>query len=158
MSNTLPRKLRNQLIGSALALLVLTAALNLSLNYRDAHVPLRSAIVPRPYPKMGQGIDGLAFSPNGRTLAAADTQTGISFWDVPALHCRYRQEQLVGDRVSTLSWMPATNMLSLGDGYKTRRWNIQGNTLSEVPGKPIPFRRVIPKAEYWNVFLIHVIS
>ncbi len=158
MPHSLHRKLRSPLIGLALVLLVLTAALNLNLNYRYAHVPLRSAIIPHPYPKMGQGVDGLAFSPDGKTLVAADTQTGMSFWDVPALRCRYRQEQIVGDRVSTVFWVLGTNMISLGDGYKTHRWNIQGGKLLETLGKPVPFRRTIPKAEYWNVFQIHVVS
>ena len=118
------RRLQNALIKSFLILLVLAAALHLSLSYRYAHVPLRSAIIPRGMPQLGQAVQGLAFSPDGRKLAVADTQTGMSLWFLPSLRCDRRVENSIGDRESALYWTPDGNTLATGDTGSIYRWNV----------------------------------
>ncbi len=88
-------------VGAVSALLVVGELLHVKAAHNYSHVPLRSAIIPQPYPRMGQAVDGLVFSPDGRTLIAADTQTGMSLWSLPELRCKNRVEHTVGDRIST---------------------------------------------------------
>jgi WD40 repeat protein len=152
-------KLRNILILSGIFLLIAAGiAVRFIMSYHYSHMPFRSAIIPRPITQAGQAVDGLAFSPDGKTLAVADTQTGISVWDVPQLRCRRRVEHQLGDGVSTPVWLPNTSTLTLADSMRIRRWNMRQDTLAELPAKQVRFRRTIPKTEYWDVFQIHVVS
>ena len=115
-------------------------ALHLNGQYRYAHVPLRSVVVARPYVRVGQSVQGLSVSPDGKTLAVADTQTGLSLWAFPELKCINRFDHFAGDRVSSFHWV-TTKEIVLGDMNGVRRWNVQNAWLTETQTQPsLPVR------------------
>ena len=63
------------------------------LAHQRAYVPLRSVVVPRPYPHIGQSVAALAFSRDGQTLVAAESQSDVRCWYVNTLH-PYRRYHL----------------------------------------------------------------
>ncbi len=154
----MPRKLRNTLIKSALVLLVLSLALNLSLSYRYAHVPVRSAIIPRGLPQLGQAVQGLAFSPDGQKLAVADTQAGLSLWFLPSLRCDRRFEQNIGDRETTLYWTPDGNMLATGDVGQIYRWNVARDCCYLIPTEQVSVLGKPASNRNWAGWQTYVVS
>ncbi len=106
-----------------------------AIAYRYAHIPYRSALVPRPYPQTGQSADGVAFSPNSHILAVADMQGGLSYWTVPQLHCERRFDAPIGASAATaMIWTSDGQMLSLGD-TEIVQWNYGGGFSLSFAGK-----------------------
>ena len=140
------------------SLAVAAATLHYGMAYRYTRIPLRSAIVPRPYPRVGQAVDGLIFSHDGKMLIAADTQIGMSQWTIPELHFEDRTKQSVSDRVSALSLSPDGNTITLADNSRVRCWAVGRNGFTNVPVKQVAFRRSFGKNEYWNAFQFHTVS
>ena len=140
------------------SLAVAAAILHYGMAYHYAHIPLRSVIVPRPYPRVGQAVDGLIFSHNGKRLIAADTQTGMSQWTIPELHFEDRTKQSVSDEVSALSLSPDGNTITLADNSRVRSWAVSRNGFASLPVKQVAFRRSFGKNEYWNAFQFHTVS
>lgn len=152
-------KLRNQLIGFGLLVLAsLAVSLPFGLSYRYAHVASHRVMVPRPYPGAGQAVDGLAFSPDGKTLAVADTQMGTSLWSLPALRCRDRVSQSVSDGVSAIRWKPDGSALTLADSSQVYRWSVNQGRLLKLATIQMSFQRTIPKEEHWSFYQIHIVS
>lgn len=104
----MPMKVGARRIGVAISALVLIAlGIGWKVSaYRSSHVPLRSVVLPRQYPHIGQAAGAIAFSPDGRTLAVAETQGAISFWDAKSLRRQSAFSRKIGDDVYFLSWMP----------------------------------------------------
>lgn len=150
-------KLRNRLIKLVLVMLAVTVALNLSLNYHYAHVPLRSAIIPRGMPQVGQAVQGLAFSPDSQRLAVADTQNGMSLWNLPQLVCDRRFERPSSDNAS-VCWTPDGTTIVDADSASIHRWDVRGTVFWDFPTPPIPVPLRLSHGRYWNSFGRRVVS
>lgn len=150
-------KLRNRLIKLVLVMLAVTVALNLSLNYHYAHVPLRSTIIPRGMPQVGQAVQGLAFSPDSQRLAAADAQNGTSLWNLPQLVCDRRFERPSGDNAS-VSWIPDGTTIIDADSIAVRRWDVRGTVFGDFSTPPTSTVPKSARGKYRNVFERRVVS
>lgn len=120
--------------ATGLVLPLACGLLRFKANHDYAYVPSCSVTVPRPYPRAGQAIDGLAFSPDSRTLAAADTQTGIGLWTVPQLQCQSRTGTSISDAVVSVFWTPNGAIIA-GDNSEIRRWKVSKGNLLPLPSK-----------------------
>jgi WD40 repeat protein len=77
--------------------------------------PLRSAITPQPYPRAGTAVLGLAFSPDGKTLAANEDQAMVRLWDVSTLHPLLATHEVEGSDVVSVSWPPMEKTIAVSD-------------------------------------------
>ena len=127
-------------------------------EYRFAHFPERSAIIPRGMPQSGQMVQGLAISPTGKVLVCADVQLGMSLWNMPQLVCERRFENSVGDSVSSIYWTPVGNKVVLGDFHNVHRWDVHSGWFAEMPTKQISITRIPPKNKFWNGYQLHNVS
>lgn len=103
----MPMKVGARHIGVAISALVLIAlGIGWKVSaYHSSHVPLRRAFLPSSYRRVVQFAGAMAFSPDGRTLAVAETLGSLSFWDAKTL----RRQQLIDDKIYSpdfLSWAP----------------------------------------------------
>lgn len=103
----MPMKVGARRIGVAISALVFMAlGIGWKVSaYRSSHVPLRRAFLPSSYRRVVQFAGAMAFSPDGRTLAVAETLGSLSFWDAKTL----RRQQLIDDKIYSpdfLSWAP----------------------------------------------------
>jgi WD40 repeat protein len=84
------------------------------------------------------GVDALAFSPDGRRLAAASTDTKARIFDVatgqPILKVAH------GGAVSAVAFSPDGRRLATASADKTARiWDAAtGQVLAQLPGPPAP--------------------
>lgn len=132
-------------------------ALHLNGQYRYAHAPLRSVVVARPYLRVGQSVQGLSFSPDGKTLAVADAQMGLSLWTSPELKCINRFDHFVGDRVSSLHWV-TTKEIVMGDLNGVSRWSVHDVWLTEMKTQASLPVRVVPKNSFEGFYKYFVVS
>jgi len=94
-----------------------------------AYVPLRTVTVPRPYPRAGQSVFALAFSPDGRILADVEGQGGIGFWDAKTLGPIDVLDHAVDmDDTHYLGWSADGKMLAVGGVNSLSLLNIATGT------------------------------
>lgn len=133
------------------------AVLHYGMDYRYAHVPLRAAIIPRGMPQLGQAVQGLAFSPDSRRLAVADTQNGMSLWSLPQLVCDRRFERPSSDNAS-VSWIPDGTTIVDADTGGVHHWDVRGTMFWDFPTPPIAGSQKPVQERYWNIFQRRVVS
>ena len=139
-------------------ILALVALGRFKLAYDYSHVPLRTAMVPRPYPQTGQSVQGLAFSPDGRTLLVADTQAGVSLWHLPSLVCDRRFENADWDTPSYVNWTADGRTIVVGDSSAVRRWDVSQGRFEAIPTQQVDFQGKAVKEGRVNISQIHAVS
>lgn len=144
--------------ATGLALLVADGLLHVKAVHDYAYVPARAVTIPRPYPQAGQAVEGLAFSPDGHILAAADTQTGISLWTLPQLQIQKRINSSVGEPVTSMFWIGDSEMV-VGDSSAINFWNVSGRNLLPVPSR-MPANLMLGNKKNYGVYYhqCHIIS
>src|SRR5262245_51845833 len=71
-----------------------------------------------------EGVNALAFSPDGRTLAALGYQDGcISLWEVPSGRMLRKWDADKADRCGELAFSPCGRFLACGSNDGVRLWD-----------------------------------